>query len=111
MPIRLTQRALISEGDIDVFSIDGTDYLDAGEVFTGTPTAVEQTTGDLTISDMSVNAASVVIDGATVEIGAAIQGKVLGQLAATRSYDILVTATTDATLARTVKFLISFDVQ
>jgi hypothetical protein len=102
--ITCPQRPRISQGDIDVVSLDfrQTDdpYLDTGELLTGTPTAVEQTTGDLTIASMAVNTAAIEIEGRAVAVGEAVQFKVSGQQSGT-TYRIRVTATTDATIART----------
>lgn len=111
MAKQLEQVPVISEGDVEVLAIDFTDWLDSGELLTGTPTVAEQTTGDLTISNVAVSTAQLTILGSTVAIGAAVQAKVIGQLAATGVYSLLVTASTDATPARTVKRIAKFVVQ
>ena len=102
MALKLNQKPVISEGDTDMIAVDFTDYLDSGELLTGTPTAVEQTSSDLTIGNVAVSTGSLSILGETVVTGAAVQASVSGQLAATGSYTIRVTATTDASVARTV---------
>jgi len=68
-------------------------------LLTGTPTIVEATSV-LTLSDKVVNTAQLTIAGKTVEIGQAVQFKVLGGTADT-TYTILITVSTDATLAQT----------
>ena len=98
--ITLEQQASISEGDTDVASIDYTPYLDADELLTGTPTAAEQTTSDLTLSNVAVSTAVTEIMGTNVVIGKAVQFSVTGQQSGTR-YRIRITASTDASIART----------
>lgn len=102
MPRTLQQVPTISEGDTETIAIDFTDWLDSGESLTGTPTIVEQTTSDLTIGSVAVSTAILTILDNSVAIGAAVQGSVSGQLASQGTYTVLVTATTDATPARTV---------
>ena len=105
MPITLQGLPKLSVGDTDIAAIDLTDYLDSGETFTGTPTVVEITTTDLTITNKQVNTAALTLNGRTVAIGAAIQFKISGQLAA-RSYTIQVTGST--TSGRTLTFYVKF---
>lgn len=101
MPITLDQQYVISTGDIDVVSINYTDYLDTGELLTGTPTVTEVTTSALTLSNKIVNTSTYVEadSGQTVAVGAAVQFAVSTSTAGL--YRVRVTATTDATLART----------
>lgn len=100
MPLECSQRPRISAGDTDVAAIDFTPYLDSGELLTGTPTVVEVTSTDLTLANKAVSTAALTIDGNSVAAGAAVQFKVSGQVAS-KTYRIRVTATTDATIART----------
>ena len=74
--------------------------LDSGELLTGTPTVVEVTSTDLTISDVAVNTAQITVLGKTVATGQAVQFKVLGG-AANTNYSIRITTVTDATPAQT----------
>ena len=76
------------------------DALDSGELLTGTPTIVEVTTSDLTLSDKVVNTAKLTIAGKSAAIGQAVQFKVLGGTA-DKTYTILITTSTDATPAQT----------
>lgn len=76
------------------------DLLSA-EVLSGTPTVVEETTTDLTITNVAVNSAAIIYPSRTVAIGKAVEFTVVGQLAATREYSLLITSTTDA--SQTVK--------
>ena len=110
MTIELIQLPIISEGDVEMVSIDFTPWLDAGELLTGTPTVAEQTTSDLTIANVAVSTGALTILGDTVATGMAVQAKVSGQLLATGSYSLLVTVSTDATVARTKKVLATFKV-
>ncbi len=110
MVLTLPQRPTISAGDVDVVSIDYTDYLDSGELLTGTPTITEVTTSDLTLANKAVSTAALTINGSTVAIGMAVQFSLQGQSAAT-TYTCLVTATTDATVARTKVLEVQFDVE
>lgn len=99
MPIELEQRPILSVGDTDIGSIDYQDYLDSGELLTGTPTVVEVTSSDLTLGNKAVSTAALTIRGRTSAIGQAVQFSVLGQAAGTK-YRIRVTATTTSTPAR-----------
>ena len=74
--------------------------LDSGELLTGTPTIVEVTTSDLTLSNKVVNTAQLTINGETVAIGQAVQFHAQGGTAGT-DYDIRITATTDSSPAQT----------
>ena len=105
MPITLQGLPKVSVGDTDVAAVDLTDYLDSGETFTGTPTVVEITTTDLTITNKTVNTAVLTLNGRTVAVGAAIQFKVSG-MAANKTYKVQVTGTTTA--SRTLTFYVQF---
>lgn len=96
----LPQIPCLSEGDVDMVAIDYTDWLDSGELLTGTPTAVEVTTEDLTLANKAVSTSSLTINGVTVATGKAVQFSVQGQQAGTL-YTVRVTVSTDATPART----------
>ena len=94
MPIKLEQRPVISLGDTDIAKIDYTEYLDADELLTGTPTIVEVTTTDLTLTNKVVNTEEVRILERDVAIGKAILFKVSGQKINTE-YTIRITVSTD----------------
>lgn len=94
MPIKLEQRPVISVGETEVVSIDYTEYLDADELLTGTPTVAEVTTTDLTLSNKVVSTEVVRILERDVAVGKAVQFKVSGQKINTQ-YSIRVTASTD----------------
>ena len=115
MTITLQQIGEISAGDTEIASVDYTDWLDSGESLTGTPTAVEQSSSDLTIADLgdtadqgTVSTTEMTILGNTVAAGAAVSFQVSGQQAGT-TYTVLVTASTDATPARTAARLVKFN--
>ena len=101
MPITLDQQYVISVGDTDVVSINYTDYLDSGELLTGTPTVTEVTTAALTLSNKIVNTSTYTEadSGDTVAVGKAVQFAVTTNTAGL--YRVRVTCTTDATLTRT----------
>ena len=93
---RAPQRPHVRVNDKGDFSVSFAKELDSGELLTGTPTAVEQTTSDLTISNVVVSTAELTIKGITTALGKAIQGHVIGFQTGIE-YDILVSADTDAT--------------
>lgn len=70
--------------------------LDSGELLTGTPTVVEQTTSDLTITNKVVNTTALTLNNEEVAIGQAVQFKISGQLLANSPYVIKITCGTDA---------------
>lgn len=93
---RAPQRPHVRVDDLGNFAVSFAKELDSGELLTGTPTAVEQTTSDLTISNVVVNTSAKVIRGVTTAIGKAVQGHVIGFKVGI-TYDILVSVDTDAT--------------
>jgi hypothetical protein len=95
MPIRLQQRPVVSQGDIEKGAVSFADWLDPGETLTGTPLVTEVGTTDLTLGGKAVSSASLTILGETVAAGGAVQFTVSGQKAGTL-YTISVTASTTA---------------
>ena len=110
MPIVLDDIPVISVGDVEFPGINGTSYLDQGELFTGTPTITEAgkvtsydangdpvytATADLTITSKSVNTAVLQIKGKAVAVGMGIQCKVSGQQAG-NTYGLRVSVPTTA---------------
>jgi hypothetical protein len=75
--------------------------LDSGELLTGTPTVVEVTTSDLTITNVAVNTAALTVNGKAVAIGQAIQCQITGGVAGT-TYTVRATGASDATPAQTL---------
>lgn len=100
-----------AEGDTRNGAVSFAEQLDSGEALTGTPTVVEQTSSDLTISNVAVSTGSLVINGVTVVAGEAVQMTITGALKATGSYLLKVTATTDSTPAQTLVRYIRFKVE
>ena len=84
--------------------------LDSGEVLTGTPTIVEVTSSDLTITNKVVSTASLTILGETVATGLACTFTVTGAVAGggltsgryAGLYQIKVTPATNASNAQTL---------
>lgn len=100
------QRPVVAVGETRNVSVSFVDLLDSGEVLTGTPTIVEVTTTDLTISNKRVSTTATTINGETVAIGKAVQFKVSGQLTTNSPYTIKITVGTDASPAQTfVKYV------
>lgn len=99
----LAQQRYISAGDVDMVAIDCQDWLDSGELLTGTPTIVEVTTTALTLANKAVSTAALTINGRSSAIGQAVQFKVSGQVAGV-TYRIRVTVGTNSTPARTKVF-------
>lgn len=88
-------------GEVNGFSASFVGKLDSGELLTGTPTVVEVTSTDLTITNKVVNSVALTINNKTVAIGNAVQFKVTGHLLATLNYTIKITVVTDSSPART----------
>jgi len=91
----LAQLPPISVGAIELVSIDFGPWLDSGETLSGTPSAAEQTTSDLTIASVAVNSTALTILGNSVPAGEAVTFKVSGQKVNV-TYRVLVTADTTA---------------
>ena len=100
MPKTAKQTQVISEGATELGAVDFGPWLDSGEKLTGTPTVAEVTTTDLTINTVAVSTSPLTILDEGVSIGEAVQWLVSGQQSST-SYRLRVTATTDASPART----------
>ena len=83
MPIAFAQRPPIGQGETGEAGCDFSRRLKSGETLTGTPTATEIGTSDLTISAVAVNVASVEIDGESVDAELAVTFLVSGQKAGT----------------------------
>jgi len=94
-------------GDIRNIAYAFDDVVDSGELLTGTPTIVEITTTDLTISSKAVNTTVLDIDGISTPIGEAVQCSISGGVADT-TYEILITVSTNSTPAQTLngKFIL-----
>jgi len=103
---RAPQRPRARAGDENNYRASFAKELEPGELLTGTPTVVEQTTSDLTISNVKVSTVSLTIKGITTAIGAAVQFHALGFKTGV-SYDLLVTAVTDSTPAQTKNRLVT----
>ena len=112
MTIILPQVPTLSVGDEEVLSINYTDALDktTGELLTGTPTATELDSSDLTISNVGRNTQTVRILGKNVVTNKAVVFKVIGQKE-DKEYRIRVSAVTDSTPARTLVRDIKFKVE
>lgn len=104
MPIMLAEHPVISVGDIDTIALDCTDWLDAGELLTGTPTITEVSTSDLTITNKRVSVSDLVIKKRSVDTGMAVQCLISGQQAGTYTLLVQVDTTTGRRLKRYARF-------
>ncbi len=95
------QRPSASVGSTRNVAVSLSGKLDASELLTGTPTIVEDTTSDLTISNKTVSTAALEINDITVPIGEAVQCNVLGFDVDNFPYTLNITVSTDATPAQT----------
>lgn len=94
----LTQRMTIPEIDEEVIHINFTSMLDTSETIASilAQPADENTTGELTLSTATINAATYDDGTSTVAIGKAIYFSVSGQLASRGAYTITFGVTTSA---------------
>lgn len=102
------QRPVATVGETNNFSVSFAGVLDSGELLTGVPTAIEQTSSDLTISNVAVNTVALVINDIDVAIGLAVQFKVVGHLVANSPYTVKITVGTDSDPAQTKVRYIKF---
>ncbi len=105
------ERPLAIVGETNTHSVSFVGLLDSGELLTGTPVVVEQTTTDLTITNKVVNTAALTINDISVAVGMAVQFKVVGHLVANTPYTVKITASTDATPAQTKVRYVKFKVE
>lgn len=103
MPLtKATQNPPARVGETNNCYVSFNGQLRSGESLTGTPTAAEQTTSDLTIGSVAVSTGSLIINGKTVTTGRAVTMSVSGWVAANAPYTILVQCSTDSTPAQTL---------
>lgn len=94
------QRYIKHVSELVNVAVDMRGLLDTSELLTGTPTIVEVTTTDLTLSSKAINTGAVVVNGVSCAAGEAITFRVAGGVAGTQ-YVIRITAGTNATPAQT----------
>lgn len=102
MPNTAPQRRTKTVGETRNLAVSFVDVLDASELLTGTPTVVEVTTSDLTITNKAVNNASMVVNGETCLAGQVVTCTVAGGVAGT-DYQIRITVGTNASNAQTLQ--------
>jgi hypothetical protein len=93
----------MSVGETRNIAISFSGKLDDGELLTGTPTLEDcaaPSPAVLTFSNVVVNTAAIIINGETVPIGEAVQGKVTATTAG--KYTIKATSDTDSSPAQTL---------
>jgi len=111
MTLELSEIFTLSEGDTEAVALDYSDWLDEGELLTGTPTVVEVTTTDLTLASKRVNTTAFehAHTGNQVAVGQAVQFTVTGGSSSSSPYSIKVTVSTDATPARTKEVIVKLN--
>ena len=110
MTIKAQQLPRKSPGDTDAGAVNFVLELRSGELLAGTPTVAEQPTSALTISFVGRNSSTVTIAGEEAAANQAVVFTVAGGVAGVL-YSLKVTATTDATDARTLVRLVDFYVE
>lgn len=100
MPIYASQQRTKTVSEVVNIALDFQDYLDDDELLSGTPTAVEVTSSDLTISSVARNSTSTTINRRAVGANEAVTCRVSGGVAGT-DYVIRITCGTDASVPQT----------
>lgn len=99
MPDTAPQIHSVSLDEVRIISVDFRGKLDSGELLSGTPTITEVDTTDLTLTNKAVSTADLVINGALVSTGMAVQFKVdPGASIGTYKVDILCSTSAGQTL-------------
>lgn len=104
---QLQSKTISEEGNAAV-SFSG--KLDSGEVLNGPPAAAEQTTSDLTISNVAINTSILTINNISVPVGEAIQFKVTGGNISNSPYTIVINCNTDSSPSQLKYVTIKLDV-
>lgn len=104
------ERPVTAVGETNLCSVSFDGVLDSGELLASVTNVTEETTADLTISNIAVSTAALTINNVSVITGRALQFKVVGQLIATGAYTLQMIVITDSTPAQTkvkwVKFVV-----
>ena len=107
MTIKAKELPRKSPNDTDAGAVSFALELRSGELLTGTPTAEEQTTSALTLSNVGLNSGTVDIAGQSTLANQAITFSVSGGISGTL-YSIKVTCGTDSSPARSLNRLVDF---
>ena len=107
MTIKAKELPRKSTNDTDAGAVSFALELRSGELLTGTPTAEEQTTSALTLSNIGLNSGTVDIANQTTLANQAITFSVAGGSSGTL-YSIKVTCGTDSSPARSLNRLVDF---
>lgn len=102
MPNTAPQRRTKTVGETRNVAVSFVDVLDEDELLTGTPTVVEVTSADLTLSNKAVNSGAMTVNGVACLAGQVVTFTVAGGVADT-DYQIRITATTNASNAQTLQ--------
>jgi len=101
------------ETEDEVLTFDFSSRLADVELLSGTPTVVETTTTDLTITNIAVNTVELNFDGYIIPIGKAVQCLVADGDVGTEdkvTYELTVTISTDSTPSRKLQGLADLEV-
>ena len=107
MTIKAKELPRKSPNDTDAGAVSFALELRSGELLTGTPTAEEQTTSALTLSNIGLNSGTVDIAGQSTLANQAITFSVSGGISGTLD-SIKVTCGTDSSPARSLNRLVDF---
>lgn len=102
MPNTAPQRRTKTAGETRNVAVSFVDVLDEAELLTGTPTVVEVTSTDLTLTNKAVNGAAMTVNGVSCLAGQVVTFTVAGGAADT-DYQIRITAGTDASHPQTLQ--------
>lgn len=102
MPNTAPQRRTKTVGETRNVAVSFVDVLDASELLTGTPTVLEVTSTDLTLTNKAVNAQAMTVNGVACLAGQVVTFTVAGGVAGT-TYDIRITVSTNASNAQTLQ--------
>ena len=102
MPNTAPQRRTKTVGETRNVAVSFAAVLDDGELLTGTPTVVEVTSTDLTLSNKAVSSDAMIVNGVQCAAGQVVTFTVAGGVAG-EAYEIRVTVGTDAAHAQTLQ--------
>jgi len=107
--VTASQTPACAVGDERNGAVSFAGQLDDGEVLTGTPVVADaDDTGDLTISNATVNTSEIVVNNRDVAVGEAVQFFVSGMT--DTKYTLKITVSTDSSPAQTLVRYVTFKV-
>ena len=94
MAYQIIASSAIPLGDTELVAVVYDQWLESGELLSGTPTAVEQVTSDLTIANVQRNATTLVIENITRAIDTVVTFLLSDGTVANSPYTIRITVST-----------------